>query len=105
MICPEEAFVKIENLIGDYWGADPVYYTSSKDKQEADCAKLCCKILEVICMSRKEKTREKILENTIETREYLNSLPKIYMVARWAGYGVQEFPFAGKYAENGVPFV
>lgn len=48
---------------------------------------------------------EKILENTPETREYLESLPKIYMIAYWAGYGVREFPFAGKYTIDGIPFV
>lgn len=48
---------------------------------------------------------EKILENTPETREYLNPLPKIYMIACWAGYGVREFPFAGKCDDKGVPFV
>lgn len=34
---------------------------------------------------------EKILENTPETREHLESLPKIYMIACWAGYGVRDF--------------
>jgi len=48
---------------------------------------------------------KKILENTAETREYLKSLPKIYMIAKWAGYGVREFPFAGKYTENGIPLI
>lgn len=48
---------------------------------------------------------KKILENTAETREYLESLPKIYMIARWAGYGVREFPFAGKCTTDGIPFV
>ena len=48
---------------------------------------------------------KKILENTSKTREYLESLPKIYMIARWAGYGVREFPFAGKCTENATPFV
>lgn len=48
---------------------------------------------------------KKILENTTETREYLESLPKIYMIACWAGYGVREFPFAGKYTTDGIPFV
>ena len=48
---------------------------------------------------------KKILENTAETREYLESLPKIYMIARWVGYGVREFPFAGKCTENATPFV
>lgn len=48
---------------------------------------------------------KKILENTIETREHLKSLPKIYMIVRWVRYGVIGFPFAGKYTTNGVPLV
>ena len=48
---------------------------------------------------------KKILENTAKTREYLESLPKIYMIACWAGYGVRAFPFTGKCAADGVPFV
>lgn len=48
---------------------------------------------------------KKILENTPETREYLESLPKIYMIARWVGYGILEFPFAGKCTTDGIPFV
>lgn len=48
---------------------------------------------------------KKILENTPETREYLESLPKIYMIALWAGYGIREFSFAGKCTENATPFV
>lgn len=39
---------EIENLIGEYWGCNPIYYTGSKNKEEADAAKLCCKILEAI---------------------------------------------------------
>ena len=48
---------------------------------------------------------KKILESTPETREYLESLPKIYMIACWAGYGVREFPFAGKHTTDGIPLV
>ena len=48
---------------------------------------------------------KKILENTAKAREYLESLPKIYMIACWAGYGVREFPFAGKYTTDGIPLV
>jgi len=55
---PEQALAEVENLIGNYWGADPVYYTSSEDKQEADCAKLCCKILELIRIAQGEKNNE-----------------------------------------------
>ena len=48
---------------------------------------------------------KKILENTSETREYLESLLKIYMIARWVGYGIRGFPFAGKYTTDGIPLV
>lgn len=46
----KNVFNEIENLIGEYWGGDPVYYTNSKNEQEASAAKLCCKILEEIRM-------------------------------------------------------
>ena len=49
-------FDEIENLIGKYWGGDPAYYTNSKDEQEAGAAKLCCKILESICVAKHDKT-------------------------------------------------
>ena len=39
---------EIEGLIGEYWGTEPIYYTDSKNEEEAGAAKLCCKILEVI---------------------------------------------------------
>lgn len=55
----EQAFSKIENLIGNYWGVDPIYYTDSKDKSEADYAKLCCKILEAIRISQEGEIDEK----------------------------------------------
>ena len=43
---------EIEDLIGEYWGTEPIYYTDSKNKEESGAAKLCCKILEAIRMSR-----------------------------------------------------
>ena len=42
----------------------------------------------------------KVLKNTAKTRAYLDSLPKIYLVACWAKYGVREYPFTGKYVQN-----
>ena len=51
---------------------------------------------------------KKVLKNTTKTKEYLASLPKIYMVGYWAKYGVREYPFTEKYfSENGfsVPLV
>lgn len=51
---PQQALAEIERLIEKYWGAAPVYYTDSKNEEEADAAKLCCKILEVIQLSKGE---------------------------------------------------
>nr|DAG58004.1 MAG TPA: hypothetical protein [Caudoviricetes sp.] len=50
---------------------------------------------------------KRILNNSKETKEYLNSLPKAYITACWAGWGVCSFPFSGKYAdkEKMVPLV
>lgn len=43
---------------------------------------------------------KKVLNDTKETKEYLNSLPKVYIAACWAGWGVAGFPFSGKYADK-----
>jgi hypothetical protein len=43
---------EIEGLIGDYWGTDPIYYVGSQNTEEDGAAKLCCKILEAIRVSR-----------------------------------------------------
>ena len=45
---------------------------------------------------------EKILENNSKTREYLDGLPKIYLVVRWIGYGVLDFPFTGEFVKDGI---
>ena len=50
---------EIEDLIGKYWVTDPIYYTTSKNKEEADAAKLCCKILEVIHIAQRGENDEK----------------------------------------------
>ena len=42
---------------------------------------------------------KKILKNNSKTKEYLNSLPKIYVTARWAKWGVKEYPFSGEFKE------
>lgn len=49
----KNVFEEIESLIDNHWGTDPVYYTDSKNKEEADAAKLCCKILEVIRIAQR----------------------------------------------------
>ena len=43
---------------------------------------------------------KRILDNSKETRDYLNSLRKVYLVVYWAGYEVMEFPFSGKYKDK-----
>lgn len=43
---------------------------------------------------------KKVLDNNAKTKKYLDSLRKLYMVACWAGYGVEEFPFSGKYLDE-----
>lgn len=52
----------------------------------------------------------KVLPNMTEVKDYLKSLPKIYLVTCWASYGVMEFPFACAYkyskrANKEVPLV
>lgn len=43
---------------------------------------------------------KKILPNNAETKNYLESLPRVYIAACWAGWGVRDFPFSGKYADK-----
>lgn len=54
----KNALEEIEDLIGEYWGTDPIYYTDSKNEEEAGAAKLCCKILEAIRMAQGEIDEE-----------------------------------------------
>ena len=51
---------------------------------------------------------KKVLKNSTKTKKYLEKLPKIYLVACWASYGIREYSFSGKYIkENGkdIPLV
>ena len=48
---------------------------------------------------------KKILKNTKKTKEYLESLPKIYGLFLWAKWAILELPWVGKYDENGEPLV
>lgn len=56
MIIPttKNVLEEIEDLIGEYWGTEPIYYIDSKNEEEAGAAKLCCKILEAIRALRGE---------------------------------------------------
>ena len=39
----------------------------------------------------------KRLKNTKKNKDKLAKLPKIYLIACWARYGILEFPFSGRY--------
>lgn len=46
---------------------------------------------------------KRILKNNTKTKEYLDSLPKVYITACWAKWGIREFPFSGKFEkENNI---
>lgn len=47
------ALDKIEDLVLDYCGVDPAYLIG-KDEEENELWKMCCKILEVVSMAKKE---------------------------------------------------
>ena len=48
---------------------------------------------------------KKILKNTKKTKEYLESLPKIYLVGYWARCGVRYYHYTKKTDKYGVPLV
>ena len=48
-------------------------------------------------LQTRDKDLPEVLENTKETKEYLDSLPRIYLVVRYFGVAILEFPFTGKY--------
>lgn len=43
-----EALTEIKELIDQYWGADPIYYTDSENAEEAEAVRLCCCVNEII---------------------------------------------------------
>lgn len=48
---------------------------------------------------------KKVLPNTKKTSEYLSKLPKMYLIAYWARWGITEFPFSGEYiTRNGKDY-
>lgn len=48
---------------------------------------------------------KKILKNNKQTKEYLESLPRLYAVVEWAKYGILELPWSGKYNKLNIPLV
>ena len=55
----KDVFEEIEDLIGEYWGPNSIYYIDSEDEQKTSAAKLCCKILEAIRIAQEGGTDEK----------------------------------------------
>ena len=47
----------------------------------------------------------KVLQNTKENREYIDSLPKVYLIACWAHFGIRGYAFAGTCDKDSVPYV
>ena len=43
-----EALTEIKELIDQYWGGDPIYYTDDENEEQAKAARLCCCINEII---------------------------------------------------------
>lgn len=46
------------------------------------------------------KKLKRVLPNNDKTRQYIDNLPKIYLVGCWAHYGVMERPFTGEYIKT-----
>lgn len=60
-----EALTEIKELIDGYWGVDPIYYTGSEDKEQAEAARLCCKINEIIDNVEDDEMKYKVGDNDI----------------------------------------
>lgn len=43
-----EALTEIKELVDKYWGVDPIYYTGRENTEEAEAARLCRRINEII---------------------------------------------------------
>ena len=41
----QDILKQLKGLIEKHWGKDPVYYTGSRNKEEASAANVCCEIL------------------------------------------------------------
>ena len=52
----------------------------------------------------KRRILKKRLECSPKNKEYIESLPKVYLVTCWVRYGVLELPFSGKFKGN-IPLV
>lgn len=47
----------------------------------------------------------KIIKDTRKANRILAKCPMIYLVGCWASFGIREYKFAGRFDDNGVPYV
>lgn len=60
-----EALTEIKELIDQYWGVDPIYYTDSENKEQAEAARLSCCINEIINNVEDDEMKYKVGDNDI----------------------------------------
>ena len=65
-----EALTEIKDLIDEYWGTDPIYFTDSLSPHEAAAAKLCCKINEIVNNVAETKQSETKTEEKPKKKVY-----------------------------------
>lgn len=92
----------IKELIDKY--TDRITYIDSKENPE-EYSRFETEVLDDVITDLENLLNKKgglkaVLENTPETKQYLEKLRKIYLIGRWAHYGVREYPFSGKYSDK-----
>ena len=60
-----EALTEIKEPIDQYWGVDPIYYTDSENKEQAEAARLSCCINEIINNVEDDEMKYKVGDNDI----------------------------------------
>ena len=60
-----EALTEIKELIDNHWGVDLIYYTDSENKEQAEAARLCCCINEIINNVEDDEMKYKVGDNDI----------------------------------------
>lgn len=87
-----------EYVQGILIGEDKIFQYTEDGEWSVNCGIGCFSIVpETIAYCGKMDIGDlTVLPRTEEVQEYLKSLPKFYLVACWARYGVVEFPYSGK---------
>ena len=58
-----------------------------------------------MCKRTCKRKTTTILSNSRRTKEFLESLPRIYLIGVWACCGVREHYYAGCTTKEGIPYV